>query len=98
MKITFEQSINYAFDEVYALQNSVEDKEAFQKARQWMNAQAYSCDIAKGSTRSKEGNQSQFTGYNWAEHYETHKHHIFYDFFKGALMNKYSRIVRGIDK
>lgn len=97
MKYTFEESMQKSATEFYLLRQSAENKEAFDKAVEWMSKKKFIADIENGTVRNKDGFVSQFTNYVWSKDYFDNPHFIFYDFFRPNLMNKYSRIIRGVD-
>jgi hypothetical protein len=95
MKMTFQESIKKSSTEFYLLRQRAENEALFDQAVEWMTKNSFVCDLSKGSVKSKEGFVSQFTNYDWAHEYETNPHFIFYDFFRGPLLVKYSRLLRG---
>ena len=95
--ITFDRAVDLARNEFDSLRDGVEDKVAFDKSVAWMRACRFSANLETGTTHSQNGVESQFLTYDWASNYTQHPEHIFFDFFRGSLMNKYSRFVRGID-
>ena len=97
MKITFDAAIDLARDEFDTLRNSVGDKTAFDRAVDWMRKSRFTANLDTGTVRNRDGVRSQFLTYDWADNYAIHPEHIFFDFFRGELMNKYTRFVRGID-
>jgi len=97
MKVTFEQSIEHSATEFYLLRERADDKNAFDEAVSWAINHRLVCDTKIGLVKSRQGVESQFSKYDWAEHYEEHPSLVFYDFFRGLLLNKYSRIVGGLN-
>mgnify|MGYP007090126188 CR=1 FL=1 len=99
MKITFDEALNNAHHtSLEDLHKKATDKTALKKALDWMQKNRFVADIDRGITRSCDGVQSQFCDYFWQSFYRESPHWIFYDYFMGIVLNKYSRIVRGIDK
>ena len=96
MRITFDQACERSGGEFEALRGSAPSLEAFDQATESMRAQRWSCDTNSGTTRNREGVQAQFVCYDWGETYEAFPSHVFYDFFRGSLLNKVSRIQRGL--
>ena len=97
MKITFDAAIDLARDEFDSLRDGVEDKAAFDRAVDWMCESRFTANLDTGTIRNRDGVRAQFVTYDWAGSYTQHPEHIFFDFFRGDLMNKYTRLVRGID-
>jgi hypothetical protein len=95
MKMTFQESIEKSATEFYLLRQRAENKAVFDKAVEWMTKNSFVCDLSKGSVKSKQGFISQFTAYDWEHEYEINPHFVFYDFFRGPLLTKYQRILRG---
>jgi hypothetical protein len=97
MKLTFDQAAEHAATEFYTLRQRATHPEAFDCAVESMRAERHVADTATGTVRNRDGFVSAFTGYDWAAQYDDTPNHVFYDFFRGALMNKYSRILRGLN-
>lgn len=97
MKITFEQSIEQSATEFYLLRQRAIDVDAFDRATEAMRAERYVVDITKGIVRNRNGFVSSFTNYDWAHEYGAAPHFVFYDFFRGLLLNKYDRNLRGLN-
>ena len=53
-------------------------------------------DIKNGTTHNSTCWQSGFTSYDWAERYESFPEEIYYDFFRGAIMNSVFRLSEGL--
>lgn len=98
MRITFQQAIERSGTEFHLLRERAENPAAFDQAVERMISERFACDTASGTTRNRDGVQAQFVAYDWANDYEKHPNFVFYDFFRGFLLNKYSRILRGLDK
>lgn len=99
MKITLDEALNYAYHtSLEDLHKKATDKTALNKALEWMRKNRFVADTERGITRSCDGIESQFSDYYWKEFYKESPHWIFYDYFMGIVLNKYSRFVRGIDK
>lgn len=96
MTITFEEACDLSRQEIAELRAYTPDKALFDRAMDRMRKQRWSCDLKTGTTRNLEGVQTQFKQYDWALHYEAHPDHIFYDFFRGTLLNKVSRLQRDL--
>lgn len=96
MTITFEEACDLSRQEIAELRAYTQDKALFDQAMESMRKQRWTCDLQAGTTRNTEGVQAQFKQYDWAPHYEAHPDHIFYDFFRGILLNKVSRLDRGL--
>ena len=94
---TFDRAVDLARNEFDSLRDGVEDKAAFDKSVAWMRACRFSANLETGTTRNQNGVVANFLAYDWANSYTQHPERIFFDFFRGALMNKYTRLVRGID-
>jgi len=95
MKMTFQESIKKSATEFYLLRQRAENETVFDEAVEWMTKNSFVCDLSKGSVKSKQGFISQFTAYDWEHEYEINPHFVFYDFFRGPLLTKYQRILRG---
>jgi len=99
MKITFDEALNYAYHtSLEDLHKKATDKTALNKVFAWMRKNRFVADIDRCITRSSDGIHSQFSNYTWQAFYKESPHWVFYDYFIGIVLNKYSRIVRGIDK
>lgn len=96
MKITFNQSIDLSAHEFSLLRQRAEDKRAFDQACEQMRKERYTADTKTGITKNRSGVVGQFVSYDWAVDYEANPHFVFFDFFRGHLLNKYSRIIRGV--
>jgi hypothetical protein len=97
MKVKFSEAVDKARDEFDSLRSAAENKELFDKAADYMKKQDFVCDLSLGSVKAKKGWQAQFVNYDWADNYIANPDHVFYDYFRGILMNKYSRYLREID-
>lgn len=97
MIVSFDQACERSATEFYQLRKASPSIEAFDRACDWMRNQKFRADTTKGRTVSREGTMAQFVAYDWAADYEAHPSFVFYDFFRGFLLNKYSRIMRGLD-
>ena len=95
--MNFNQSLQHSATEFYLLRQRAEYPPTFDKAVEWMHNKRFRADLKRGCVRNVDGVQSQFVGYDWADHYVDHPSHVFYDFFRGFLLNKYSRMVRGLE-
>lgn len=95
--MTFDQSIQHSATEFYLLRERAENQTAFDQAVEWMRNMKFRADIAKGYTRNRDGVAAFWPSYDWAAQYAEHPHFVFYDFFRGHLMNKYSRLLRGLE-
>jgi hypothetical protein len=69
----------------------------FDKAVAHHNNLGLRANISKGTTRNKRGQQSKYVNYDWAHVYEDAPHFIWYDFFRGVIMNSCSRMARGLE-
>lgn len=101
MIVTFEQSTKHSAYEFLALKQRAEYPELFDCAVNRMLSENWKANIKTGVTRNRSGVMSYFPNYNGLEDYAEYKNYsnlIFYDFFRGFLMNYYSRLVRGIYK
>ena len=96
--MTFDESTQRSATEFHLLRERAENKTLFDQAVEWMQRNKFRADLKRGCVRSVDGVQSQFVGYDWAHQYAEHPHFVFYDFFRGFLLNKYSRMVRGLDQ
>lgn len=96
MRISFKDSLYHSAHEIAFLRNSVERKDVFDKAVESMVKEKFIADTDKGTTRNVNGVVGQFINYDWANEYE-HLNLVFYDFFRPHLMNKYFRMLRGLD-
>ena len=99
MKYTFEQAM--ACCDILTIrecEKAAKNKELFEKAKIWMKSQSFVANIAQGSLSGKNGILSQFVSYDWIEFYIEHPEWVFFDYFKPVLMNKYDRLLRGVDK
>lgn len=95
--ITFDQACEHSATEFYQLRQMSPNIEAFDRACDWMRAQKFRADTTEGRTVSRNGTMAQFLAYDWGADYEARPSLVFHDFFRGFLLNKYSRIMRGID-
>ena len=96
--MNFNQSIQHSATEFYLLRQRVEYPPTFDKAVKWMHDKKFRVDLKRGRVLNVDGVQSQFVNYDWADNYEDAPNLVFGDFFRGFLLNKYSRIVRGLDQ
>lgn len=96
MKISFGKACELSATEFYLLRERAENPASFDLAAQQMMDEGWTCDTAKGTTRNNHGVQAHFVGYDWGAEYDAHPHFVFYDFFRGHLLNKYSRVLRGV--
>ena len=97
MRVTFQESLDLSACEVYSLRQRAEDKAKFDLAIEWTIKQNFVANILTGTVRNKSGQYSQYVSYDWSSVYVENPTFIFHDFFMGALLNKYSRLIRGID-
>jgi hypothetical protein len=97
MRVTFDQAIELSATEFYLLRRRAEVPEAFTCAMEAMRVGGYVADTVKGTVCNRDGVVSLFDPYDWGETYDDMPHHVFYDFFRGLLLNKYSRILRGME-
>ena len=95
---SFTDSENLSATELHLLRERAENKPLFDEAVAYMKRMNFRADIARGCTRNKDGIVAQFVNYDWAQEYADYPHFVFHDFFRGHLLNKYSRLVRGLDK
>lgn len=93
----FSDAAIHSATELHLLRERAENKALFDKAVEWMNRMKFRADIKRGCTRNMHGVAAQFGNYDWAQEYVDHPHFVFYDFFSGHLLNKYSRLLRGLD-
>jgi hypothetical protein len=96
MRVTFDQACERASGEFEALRARAANAQQFEQAVSSMRRERFVCDTATGTTRSRDGVQGQFTSYDWGSRYDAYPNHVFYDFFSGFLLNKVSRIERGL--
>lgn len=97
MKYSFQETIAISATEFYLLRQQAEDKDLFDKATNWMNRKKFTCDTTKGTTCNIDGMHSSFVSYDWESDYIDAPNHVFHDFFRGILLNKYSRLIRLVD-
>lgn len=97
-RTTFDQALDLSATEVHLLRARADDPDAFDRAMARMRAERWSCDTRTGVTRNRDGVQAYFSAYDWGAEYAAHPQFIFNDYFRGPLLNKYSRIVRGVDQ
>ena len=103
MKVTYSQAVEHAATQFYMLRTSERKRwnftiEEFDAAHQWMLLQRFTFDTETGITRNRNGWQGAFVNWDKSKaNYENFPSSIFFDIFRGALMNKCSRIHRGID-
>lgn len=98
MKISFNDACNHSATEFYLLRQRAENKFLFDKAVEWMDRTRFSADTKRGTTRNTNGVIAQFLTYDWAQQYDKFPNLIFFDFFRPHLLNKYSRMLRGLDR
>lgn len=96
MRVTFDQACERSGGMFESLRASAPDPEHFDRATASMRKQGWNCDLATGTTRNRDGVQAQFVTYDWAPSYDANPEHVFYDFFCGPLLNKVSRLQRGL--
>jgi len=96
--MTFDQSIQHSATEFYLLRKRAENQTAFDQAVEWMRSMKFRADLEKGYTRNRDGVAAFWRSYDWAARYTEYPNFVFQDFFRGHLMNKYSRLLRGLDK
>lgn len=96
-RMTFDQSIEQSATEFHLLRERAEDQAAFDQAVESMRTERWTCNVKTGTTRNRDGVMAQFIAYDWADTYAANPAHVFYDYFRGALLNKYSRILRGLE-
>lgn len=96
MKVSFDKACAMAASEVAQLRAQAADKRLFDLAVENMRAQRWVCNTRTGTTRNVEGVQGQFVAYDWEATYNKFPDHVFYDFFRGHLLNKVSRLARGL--
>ncbi len=94
--VTFEQSINLSSTEFYLLRERAENKTIFDQAVQWMISNKFKCNVELGTVHNKQGFVSSFSAYDWADDYKEQPSLIFYDFFRGCLLNKYIKLIKHI--
>lgn len=97
MKVSFDKACKLSATEFHLLAARAEDPGLFAHAVERMGAERWTCDTETGVCRNRDGAVSRFPNYDWAAEYDSAPHFIFYDFFRGPLLNKYSRLVRGVD-
>lgn len=95
--MNFNDSASHSATEFYLLRQRAENQYLFDKAVEWMGRMKFRADIKRGCVRNVNGVQSQFVNYDWAHHYEDAPNLVFGDFFRGILLNKYSRLLRGLE-
>lgn len=69
----------------------------FDKAIEHHVARGLRADVAKGTTRDRDGWRSGFVAYDWAATYEEAPHFVYWDFFRPAILNSVSRLERGLN-
>lgn len=95
--MNFNDAASHSATELYLLRERAENQFLFDKAVEWMDRMKFRADTKRGCTRNKDGVQAQFVNYDWAQQYVDHPSFVFHDFFRGHLLNKYSRLLRGLD-
>lgn len=68
----------------------------FDQAMAYHAGRKLRADIATGVTRDCDGWKSGFVNYDWSDNYTKNPEHIFFDFFRGFILNSVSRINRGL--
>lgn len=92
--MTLPQALQHAATAVYMdLQNA---PALFDLAVEYHTRKGLKADLAKGTTRDRDGWRSAFTAYDWAHLYEGAPHFAYFDFFRPALLNAVSRLQRGL--
>jgi hypothetical protein len=97
MRLTFDQAIEQSATEFHLLRERAENKTAFDQAVERMRTERWTCNVKTGATRNRDGIMAKFTAYDWSDNYAERPETIFNDYFAGSLMNKYSRLMRGLD-
>ena len=96
--VSFTDACSRAAEEFNLQRERAENKYLFDKAVDWMERMKYRADIKRGIVRDEDGVVKRFAEYDWSHQYEENPHHVFYDFFLGDLLNKYGRLLRGVDQ
>lgn len=68
----------------------------FDKAVAHHTARRLRADLSAGTTTDVDGQRSRFVQYDWGHEYENAPHHVYFDFFRGAVCNSCSRLARGL--
>lgn len=105
VKEATECKARYTLDEALALADPKDVSECksafgvdlFEQAVEHHRRRGLTADVKKGTTRDKDGQNSVYPGYDWADRYTTHKGHIWFDFFRGFVVNSASRLSRGLE-
>ena len=95
--MTFNDAASASATEFYLLRERADSQYLFDKAVEWMDKMKFRADIKRGYTRNRDGVVAFWPNYDWAHQYVEHPHFVFHDFFRGHLLNKYSRLLRGLD-
>lgn len=95
--MNFNDAASHSATELHLLRERAENQFLFDKAVEWMDRMRFRADLKRGCTRNKHGVVAQYNNYDWAQQYVDHPHFVFHDFFRGHLLNKYSRLLRGLD-
>lgn len=95
--ITFEQSTQHSAHEFGNLQDLAISPELFALAVRRMTSEKWRADIDNGVTLKGAEVAAKYVGYDWGDEYKQYPNLVFHDFFKGPLMNYYSRLFRGVD-
>jgi len=96
--ISFSDACSHSATEFYLLRERAENQYLFDRAVEWMDRMRFRADIKLGIARNKDGVVSRFANYDWSQQYKDHPNSVFFDFFRPFLLNKYSRLLRGLDQ
>lgn len=95
MKVTLKDCLYHSAGEIHGLH--VLYGQSFETAVAHHVRLGIVADIDKGEVRNKNGFVSQFVYYDWSQHYKDALNLVFFDFFRGVVLNSVSRMNRGLE-
>ena len=100
MRMTLSQACEHAGTAVHMDRQKADEQFGaglFDKAIEHHTKRGLSVDLTKGTTRDRAGLQSRFINYIGEQTYTDAPHFVWFDFFRGAVLNSCSRMARGLE-